>query len=727
MKKKKLPILVFVFLLIISFVNAQSDFNIISDPKIELCPCSNQAYNILLQNTGSSSSNYKISESGQAADWVSISPSGLTLNPGTATNLQVNVNSPCDAQGDFDLETFVTADGLTKKITQDLNFLACYDYDVNLGEIQDFEEETKSVSFEGHENGYEVCEETQKIIPVLIENKESYGNTYEVSFQGQEWSGINAKEFNLAGNAQGILLLTLKPGAGSEGDYKLKLDTTTKLGEVKKSTEIDVKVEKCFDLSLDIEKEKDSLCGGDLKNYNVEIKNNGKFTETLDLGVEGSDFASIENITELTIGSKEKETLNLNVKPGASDSGNFNVNVIASNEELRAEDSINFDITQRNVCYKADIEFKALINNKYTHEVFPVTIFNNGIRQTEYEFSIEGPSWASLLQAELELNPGQKGNVNLNIDPGEDAEEGTFDITIKAEINDEVYSKTVKVNLKKENPIVKNIKSTIRFYQYYAYVLIVLIFLVAIFWIPARKQIKKAKEKYARYKQKQERQRALREEKRVRKEEADKKKEEEKARKEREERKKIEARKRAEKTTKKKERKKFFSKAMPYLITIIVLVVLGALIYAGIYFDVVEKIPKESFNTFLNIVYGAYAYLYYIIAGIILVIALIYAINRFGKKKKKKASAEKKPKKRAKKTNFFKKTFVRIAILILIALLVLFSIYGKNLVDYVRGFVILYLYYFITGIVVLMILIFLIRFYKPILDFLMEEDKNNKK
>jgi len=716
--KMKISLSIFVFLLIIGFVNGQSDFNIISDPKIELCPCSNQAYNILLQNTGSSAGSYKISNSGKAVDWIIVKPSQLTLAPGTATNLQVTVNSQCNIEGEFELSTFVTSSGLTKKITQNLDFIACYNYDVQLGKIQDIEEELRSISFVEQENGYEVCEGKQKVIPILIENKESYGNTYGVSFQGEDWSNINAKEFKLGAKEEGILLLSLSPPAGSEGNYNLKLDLITKLGELEKTTDIDVKVEKCFALILDIEKTNVALCGGDSEKYDVEVKNNGKFTEILNLEIEGADFISFEDGTELTLNSKSEETLSLNVNPSSTETGIFNVNVKASNDDISAEDTLILEITERNSCYKANIEFQKTINNQYTHEVFPVPIFNDGIRQTTFDLSVEGPSWISLLPNELELNPGEKGNVNLEINPEDDTEEGTFDLVIKVESNDEVNIKNVQINLKKENQIIKKIKSTIRFYKYYLYVLIVLVVLLIIFWNPISRQIKNIKDKHEKNKQKKELKRISREAREAKQEEEEKRKEDEKSRKEEEAIKKIEAYKKTEKTIKKKERKKLLSKSKPYLITLVILIAFGALIFLSAYFDFFDKNP---YYTFLKIVYGAYVYLYYIIVGIILVFMLIYLYNKI--KKKKKESIKNKPSKSLKKIKFFEKTYVRLAILILIALIILFSIYGKDLIDYVRNFVGLYLSYFITGAVVLIILILLIRFYKPVIDFLMEEDK----
>ena len=725
MIKKKIYLFFALFFLIASFANAQEDFNLISDAQINLCPCSNQAYNILLQNTGSASSTYQIRSDGAASGWVTATPSELTLNPATAANILVYVNSPCSIKEKFDLKTFVaSANGLTKSISQDLNFLACYDYSIGLGQIQDFKEDMKSVSFEEHENGYEACEEVKKIIPILIENKEDYGNIYDISLIGEEWSKLNANEFPLEGKQKGILLLILEPPKGSEREYKLRLDAITRLGQLKKSADIDLKVEKCYALSLDIKKERDSLCGEDKKEYDVEIKNDGKFAETLDLSIEGPGFISFENITALKLNTNQQKTISLEANPSAADSGNFNVKVTASNDKIKAEDAINLDVTEKNACYRANIEFKDTIKNYYAHEVFPVYIFNDGIREAAYKLSLEGPSWASITPNNLQLNPKQRGNVNLDLNPEEDASEGYYSIIIKAESNNEAYSKTINVSLKKENPLFKKIKATIGFYRYYFYLLAALIILIIIFWRLIQRRIRKIKEKYAKHKEKKEKQRALKEAREQREKEIRKKKEEEKERKEEEKRKKIEEKKKAEKITKKKETGKFFAKLKPYLIAALILIFIGTLIFSGIYFKLFEKLPKKPYYALLEIIYGIYAYLYYILIGIAFVIILAFISNRITKKRKKQAKAEKKPKKESKKKlKFFEKTFARLAVLILIAIAILFYVYGRNLFSYIKNFVVLYLYYFVVGILILIILIVIIRFYKPVMNFLLEEDK----
>ncbi len=709
MRKKKLYLL-FVFLLILNSVNAQENFNLISNTEISLCPCSNQAYSIQLQNLGATAGNYQIVSSGTASDWIKVSPSKFSLNPGTAANVIITVNSPCNIKEEADLNIFaVSSSGLTKTLTQKLNFLACYDYDISLGDIQDFEEDTESVSYIEHEGSFEVCGETKKVMPVLIENKESYGNIYEVALKGAHWASLNVNEFQLQGNQRGLVLITLEPPKDSNNTYILTLDAATKLGENKKSAEIDLIVDNCFQAELDITKSTAKICGGDLETYEVNVKNKGKFTETLNLGVEGPEFAAIKE--ELQLDPNEEKTTKLEIKTSKDEKGDFNVKVIASNENIIAQDDISLEVIQRKVCYNTIIGFRALLKNRYSHEIFPVSVSNRGLEKESYEVSIDGPSWVSIIPNELELNPEQKGNINLNIDPNEDVKEGNYEITIKAESVNEVYSKKVNIELKKENPMLRKIKGTIKFYQYYLYLLIFIIIIILIFWSPIKKQIKKRKQEYEKKKERERKRRELEEARKLKK-----------LQKEKEKQKKLEQKKKSEKIKEEKKPKR----KKPYLITVIILILFAALIFIGTYFNLFEKLPKNIYYPLLNFVYGGYANLYYIILGIILSVAIILILNRARKKKERKVKVKaKKPGKKEikKKSKFFKNIFVRIIIPVLIAILIAFIFYGENLFNTIKDFAVLYFYYFIAGFLILIILIFIIKFYKPILDFLLEEDK----
>ena len=84
--QKRLLVVSFSFLLFVFLVNlahAQEDFKATSPPSVKLCPCSNQAYAITIENTGTVSSSYKVSADGNIdTKWIKFDPSSFILNPG---------------------------------------------------------------------------------------------------------------------------------------------------------------------------------------------------------------------------------------------------------------------------------------------------------------------------------------------------------------------------------------------------------------------------------------------------------------------------------------------------------------------------------------------------------------------------------------------------------------------------------------------------------------------
>ena len=61
----------------------------------------------------------------------------------------------------------------------------------------------------------------------------------------------------------------------------------------------------------------------------------------------------------------------------------------------------------------------------------------------------------------MDLNLEQKGNINLDVDPSEDVPEGTYGIIIKAESNNEIYSKNVELNCKSDKTDIYEYESAI--------------------------------------------------------------------------------------------------------------------------------------------------------------------------------------------------------------------------------------------------------------------------
>ena len=732
--KKLLYLLLFVLLILNA--SAQGDFTVTAQSEIDLCPCSNQAYYIYIQNNGASTSTYNVVFSGNAAKWVQANPSEFSINPGATSYFLVNVNSDCGVKGTYELNAYITTGSLTKLAKQNLNFVECYKFDAELGNLIEVEDGQESISFSKHDGEYSVCEEEEMVLPILITNKESYGNNYALSLKGEGWTKLNTGEAALDGNAVGIALVSLEPGKGTVGDYKLNFDVVTELGNAKKSREIDVNVKKCYGLKIGLEKEKDLVCGEAV--YDVKIENKGAFSEEIELGT-NFEWVEIKNKTLILKGGGEKD-IQLTLKPDVS--GSFDVEVsgvITSNPDIKASGKIKIDAASKEECYKATVDTKKDVINYYSEEYYNVDVVNDGLKKAYYNISLDGPSWASISPNSLQLNPGQKGNLNLYVGPEEDIKADNYKIVLKLDSYGVVYSEELNVKLIKESKIIKSVKSFVSYFQYYIYLIVLIAILIFVFIRPVKKQIHKVKKRYSKYKSKKKREMQRKLEKKRREEERETKQKEEEEKKAREEeqrkvdeerkkkekeleKKKITEEKKAEKTTKKKKRKS--KKNLGWLWFLFVLIIVGA-IFLSAYFKWVDYGSwfSKLGSTFSFIAIGlrsAWAYSYYILIALAFLALIIFFFNTLEKEEEK--AGKKERKKKMKISKFFKSAYFKISLAILVLLVLLFVAYSY-FYEHINEFFNLYIYYIIVGIIILVLLILFMKFYKPIIDFLTEEER----
>jgi len=711
---KKMVFGLFPFLLLllsITSVNAQEDFTAFSSDSIELCPCSNQAYTVTVQNTGSVASSYSVVAEGDVAGWVTFQPQKFSMDPGQRGNFFVSVNSVCNVKGNFDLDIFITtSDGLTKLVEQDIQINECYDYSLEQGEVVD--EVDESVDYIQHDGSYSLCTDEQSSIPLLMTNEENFENGYRLFLDAPEWAELNVRDVRLDAGASGIFLIDIDT-ADVNGNFNFKLSSISELGKVQRNSNIEVSVGECYVLDVQLEKEEDVVCGGESKSYEVNVKNLGIIPQSIKLDVDGPTWAGFGNSSDsLSIDPEEVKRTLLTINPPEEASGNFLITVDAVFEDETKpsfSDTLNINAVDTVTCYRADIKTKSQVTNLYEEDFFSIKVTNDGIKKTDYEVSLDGPSWVSVNPEFLRLKPGQTGNLNLHLNPSEDIEANTYSINIILDRNGVIYSKNVDVVLRKESELEGKVKSTIKSIQYYLYLVIAIIILILIFIKPIIRMKSKLKKKREKYKVRRERLLAAKIVKEQREEEKAKQREREEELKEKERRK-------SEEREKKERKKKFKSSWKKHKTWVYSLIVLAVLVFLGQNFKLYNL--KYTHIYLRNIFYG---YLYYILIGIGTVIALFVLIliyNRLIRKKKKgkKDQTEKKSKKTDKwynKTSYVLAIFV--PILILISALAYFNLYAT-----IKDFVILYSYYFGLGFILLIVLIVLLKFQKPILKFLRE-------
>src|SRR3989344_339993 len=692
----------FILLLLADFAGAQ-DFTASTLPSVELCPCSSQAYAVTVQNTGSLANTYTVAASGDAANFVKFNPSKFALEPGQSGNFFVVVNSACNIKGNFDLEILITADnGLTKAIKQALKINECYDYSLQEGNAVDAAEE--NVGYVQHDGAYLICTDEQKAIPILITNNENFGNEYSIFLDAPEWAKLNVDKARLDAKKSGVVLINYD-ATGILGKFDLKIAAISELGKVQRKKSIEVNAEKCYDLDLSFEKE-DIVCGGETTEYNIIIKNKGAISQKVVLEIAGPQWAGLgNNSNSFTLSPREEEKITLSLAPEQDVSGMFDISAAATPDNktaFKVSNVANINVIDKAACYQADISAKAAVNNLYKEDFFFAKVTNKGAKKAAYNAALEGPSWVSLNPEILELNQGQTGNLNVKISPSDDIEPNTYGIKIILESNGAIYSKDIDIKLRKETGLEKNFKAAFKAYQYYFYLLIAVITLILIFIKPIIRTKDKIKTRYKKYKSRQARMKILRIAREKRQEERKKQKEQEEKTRERQEKKEAQKIKRKD--------KEFFKKHKAWAYSIIALIIL---IFTGDYFKLYNL--KYTNIYIRNIFVG---YLYYILIGIGVAAALFLLVmlyNHIGRKKKAKKTVNeaKKAEKKVKiGRKWYNKPLFILAILIIIIALITSLAYFSYF-DKVKDFVVVYSYYFALGVVILIIIIAVLSFYKP--------------
>ncbi len=381
-----------------------------------------------------------------------------------------------------------------------------FDYSLFSGEFYSLKEGEEKIDFKFYNGTYRICSNERKTIPILVVNQGNAVNKYSLEALGAGWLKLNVNEFSLPKKQNGVVFLELEPGQDASGKYSIKINAMSSVGNLKKELSLGIHVENCYSVDLELEKEEDKVCGGTKQQYEGEIINRGKERNDVELTIKGPNWTSIgKNI--FSIAPEDKERFDLNADVPANAKGSFDVLVSAAVENfpsIKPEKKLSIEAVPKYDCYKAEVVSDETIKNYFSEVYVPIKIRNDGMNQATYGISLEGPNWLSLEPENLTINPGQLGNINLNINPNANISEGTYTAKINIKFDDIVYSRNIGIVLKKNQ--FSKLKSFFVFYQYYVYVVLFVVIILLVF----RRKISSAiKAKYKNYKIRRARLRAL--------------------------------------------------------------------------------------------------------------------------------------------------------------------------------------------------------------------------
>jgi uncharacterized membrane protein len=410
----------------------------LSPQTVETCPCSQVILAASLTNSGKYIESFQLSIEGQLKDSATLSDSVLSLNPGEVKNFKVYVNTSC-TYGKYDLT--VKAKSTTSKTIKEakavIDAKPCYEYTISVPQ-----------------NYYSICEHSSLNIPLTVRNDGTAKNNINFNLKGPGFAALNKNELELSSGSSDILNLTVNPNFEETGNFTLLIEAMTDLGYVKKSQEVNIGVDKCYGVFMSIDKDNDKICNGLSGEYDVLIKNTGRFNNTYNLDVKAPEWVSVDKSVSLDANSEQ--TLKITVNPAEnSQSGTYEVKIRAIDpvSNVYSEDSLELTTLTVDDCYKAIIN-----SEKDSIDVSPdssatllLTLKNDGIKNASYIIDISGTASSFVLinPGIVSMEPGKGESLYLYIAPSVDLKESVYDVTVSARLKDTniVSNKKISINV----------------------------------------------------------------------------------------------------------------------------------------------------------------------------------------------------------------------------------------------------------------------------------------
>jgi len=284
------------------------------------------------------------------------------------------------------------------------------------------------------EESVSMCEHTQQEVSISIDNTADIPNDYTLKVAGPPWANLDKEKLSINSKNKGIANLILTPDYGIEGDFDIKLGIESDSGNVNKENIIKVNVRKCDSISLESANPSETVCQSTVKNIPLKIKNTGEIDKTLQLS-ENSDWASIEE--EIAIGSSEDKEVQLKLSPeSTTPTGKYTVIVKAESldeSNIAEEISLEVQVIDVEKCYKPSIETKNKIEVLRENVVISdITVENQGEEKADYEISVTGTAsgFIQINPSTITLESKQSEVMQVYIAPTIRIDPGTYFATI---------------------------------------------------------------------------------------------------------------------------------------------------------------------------------------------------------------------------------------------------------------------------------------------------------
>lgn len=406
---KKTIAIIFALILMIPIVMAVSTENFeayADNKKINICEGIPTAQTITITNTGQALSMYTLKLDGSAAEFTNLAPETLTLEPGESKTAILAINTKFDSKGEYDLKTYVqTTTGVTKIIEQEITIERC-----------------SNINIIGNETEKTSCPYTPVEYQFELENILPYADSFKVGADNHdEWILTTMSTAALAPGQKVPFTITFTTPKDKYGDYEFNLIIQGKKSKVTTEVPIKAHINKCYNFTL---KAKDTLvCEGKENKIPITITNDAQIENDYTLEFEGPRWTQMQVKEVYNVSANQSKTFDIILNPKEHLTGNYTLEIEAKTKIGDVEKKLTIPIVV-NECYEINVKVPNSREKFCAGEEinYPVTIYNKGMFTEELTLITSGIT--DVLQEDIEVEAGANKTVTVPITVPENKTKG---------------------------------------------------------------------------------------------------------------------------------------------------------------------------------------------------------------------------------------------------------------------------------------------------------------
>ncbi|MFH1506045.1 MAG: hypothetical protein ABIE94_03570 [archaeon] len=390
-------------------------------------PCPVLDFNLLVSNPGVFTDLYRISMSRFGNDTL-ISDDQFFLQPQQAMNVSLKTILPCGLYGSQDIVFNVEANNNKLKVSIPFNvdILQNYNYSTFTIAEPNFCHEDGAQSFQ-----------------VYFKNEVKAPNNYSLSLVGApSFVSLEQDFLELGPMEEKIILVNVDALERFEGEYDFVLHSESGIGNTYNDLDVYLRVWPCYNSKIDLPVKVDKVCEGHYE-YDVVVRNDGRFEDFYTVTLEGPDFASLDPTEPFVLEREGSNTVKLLVDAPDIDSANEMTLTATASNGRSVSTTFYLETLNLKSCYEVALEKDKFVVYKGIDSIF-VPVKSNGLMAGNYAvlFDNQNASWITMEDIFFDVEAGQSTELTILVEPeGKEFAEYTvgFDIVKGLEDQDLVY------------------------------------------------------------------------------------------------------------------------------------------------------------------------------------------------------------------------------------------------------------------------------------------------